>query len=105
LDGDGNLHLSLSPFKLRGVLSHGAFLFWDDMPARRFPSRRILWKPRILISLKLSPRENQLRSWPSILRVHAMRDGIPHSVAVVLSLVFAGALSLFVVAAWGGFLH
>jgi hypothetical protein len=34
-----------------------------------------------------------------------MQDGISHSVAVVLGLAFAFALSLFVFAAWGGLLH
>jgi hypothetical protein len=34
-----------------------------------------------------------------------MHDGIPHGVAVGLGLAFAFALSLFVIAAWGGYLH
>jgi hypothetical protein len=34
-----------------------------------------------------------------------MQDGIPHGVAVGLGLVFAFALSLFVIVAWGGYLH
>jgi hypothetical protein len=34
-----------------------------------------------------------------------MQDGIPHGVAVGLSLAFAFALSLFVFIAWGGYLH
>jgi hypothetical protein len=37
--------------------------------------------------------------------VLAMQDGFPHSVAVVRGLASAFALSLFVVAAWGGLLH
>jgi hypothetical protein len=37
--------------------------------------------------------------------VCAMQDGIPHGVAVGLSLAFAFALSLFVFIAWGGYLH
>jgi cytochrome c biogenesis protein CcdA len=39
------------------------------------------------------------------LEVSAIRDGFPHSAAVVLGLAFACALSFFVVAAWGGLLH
>jgi hypothetical protein len=34
-----------------------------------------------------------------------MQDGIPHGVAVGLGLAFAFALSLFVIVAWGGYLH
>jgi len=34
-----------------------------------------------------------------------MQDGFPHSVAGVLGFALACALSLFVVTAWGGFLH
>jgi hypothetical protein len=74
------------------------------MAVRRFPPRRYCGNRVSLISIKLSSRENQLRSWPSI-EVHAMRDGIPHPIAVVLGLAIAGALSLFTVAAWSGFFH
>jgi hypothetical protein len=35
LDGDGNLHLSQLPFRLRGVLSRGAFQFLDDIGERK----------------------------------------------------------------------
>jgi len=34
-----------------------------------------------------------------------MQDGFSHPVAVVLGLASAFALSLFLVAAWGGLLH
>jgi len=35
----------------------------------------------------------------------AMQDGFPHSIAVVLGLASTFVLALFVLAAWGGFLH
>jgi len=79
------------------ILDNGTIL-----PQRRFPAavQRVS-----LISIKLPRRENQLCSWPATVGVHAMQDGFPHSVAVVLGFALACALSLFVVTAWDGFLH
>jgi hypothetical protein len=66
------------------------------------PRRRTV---RVLDLNQIAVSRESAKILASRVEVYAMRDGVPHGVAVGLGVAFAFALSLFLFAAWGGYLH